>query len=58
LGLEPDNHGRLLEQHADIFREMGFTQFTFGTTGPDYSLDGLHAWLSWRDHTNGRVPSA
>jgi probable F420-dependent oxidoreductase len=57
LGLEPDNHGRLLEQHAETFKDMGFTQFTFGTTGPDYSLDGLEAWLNWRDRINGRTSS-
>jgi len=53
LGLEPDNHRRLLEQHAERFLDMGFTQFTFGTTGPDYSLDGLDDWLAWRDRVNG-----
>lgn len=53
LGLEPDNHARLLAEHADTFRSMGFTQFTFGTTGPDYSLDGLADWLEWRDRLNG-----
>ncbi len=53
LGLEPDNHDRLLEHHADSFHSMGFTQFTFGTNGPDYSLDGLDGWLRWRDRLNG-----
>jgi hypothetical protein len=31
---------------------MGFTQFTYGTTGPEYTLDGLDDWLFWRDEVN------
>jgi len=53
LGLEPDNHSRVLASQAERYVEMGFTQFTFGTTGPDYSLDGLQAWLDWRNTLNG-----
>jgi probable F420-dependent oxidoreductase len=52
LGLEPDNHRRMLEGHATTFLEMGFTQFTYGTTGPEYTLDGLDDWLFWRDEVN------
>ena len=52
LGLEPDDHARVLDQHADDYLARGFTQFTYGTNGPDYSLDGLPAWLEWRDSVN------
>lgn len=52
LGLEPDEGKPMLDRHADRFLDMGFTQFTLGTTGPDYSLDGLPEWLEWRDAIN------
>jgi probable F420-dependent oxidoreductase len=52
IGLEPDEGLQVLETYADQYLEMGFTQFTFGTNGPDYSLDGLQEWLRWRDERN------
>ncbi len=52
LGLEPNDHARVLADHADDYLARGFTQFTYGTNGPDYSLDGLPAWLEWRDSVN------
>lgn len=54
LGLEPDDGKRVLDTHAEEYLSMGFTQFTYGTEGPDYSFDGLEDWLSWRDEVNGR----
>jgi probable F420-dependent oxidoreductase len=51
-GLEPGDGRRVLEEHADTFLEMGFTGVTFGTNGPDYSLNGLEDWLDWRDRVN------
>jgi probable F420-dependent oxidoreductase len=29
--------------------ELGVTLFTVGVGGPDYDLDGLKTWLTWRD---------
>ena len=52
LGLEPDDLERALRDDADTYLEMGFTQFTLGTTGPNWSLDGLGDWLAWRDDHN------
>lgn len=52
IGLEPDDARRVLTEYADAYLEMGFTGFTFGTNGPDYSLDGLGEWLRWRDEVN------
>ncbi len=52
LGLEPTDRQRILAEHAEEFHHMGFTQFTLGTSGPDYPLDGLEEWLAWRDETN------
>lgn len=51
-GLEPGDAGRMLAEHADDFLAMGFTGVTFGTNGPNYSLDGLTEWLEWRDSVN------
>lgn len=51
-GLEPGDSRRMLDEHADTFLSMGFTAVTFGTNGPDYSLDGLSEWLAWRDEVN------
>ena len=55
LGLEPTDRLRILEEHAETFLEMGFTQFTVGSTGPDYPFDAVDAWLSWRDEVNART---
>jgi probable F420-dependent oxidoreductase len=52
IGLEPGDADRVLREHAGAYLEMGFTGFTFGTNGPDYSLDGLEQWLEWRDRVN------
>ena len=54
IGLQPDDGPRVLDAHAEEYLAMGFTQFTFGTNGPDHSLDGLEDWLRWRDEVNGR----
>lgn len=52
LGLEPDDRRRVLEDHADTLHGRGFTQFTIGATGPDYSFDVIADWLAWRDDKN------
>ena len=46
LGLESDADGRVLAHHAERYFSMRFTQFTFGTSGPDYNLEGLQEWLA------------
>ncbi len=53
LGLEPGDADRALNEDANTYVEMGFTQFTLGTTGPAWSLDGLEDWFAWRDERNG-----
>jgi probable F420-dependent oxidoreductase len=37
---------------AQAFYDLGFRQFTFGVSGPDYDLSGLDKWLAWRDEVN------
>ncbi len=52
VGLQPNDLDRFLREDAETYLEMGFTQFTLGTTGPQWSLDGLAEWLAWRDGKN------
>ncbi|MDJ0767711.1 MAG: LLM class F420-dependent oxidoreductase [Ilumatobacter sp.] len=54
IGLQPGDAPRVLAEHADEYLSLGFTQFTFGTNGPDYSYAGLEDWLAWRDDVNAR----
>jgi len=52
IGLEPEDKGRVLAEHAETYLEMGFTQFTLGYTGPAWNLDDAASWLEWRDGKN------
>ena len=54
IGLQPGDGPRVLDQHAEEYLSLGFTQFTFGSNGPDHSLAGLEDWLAWRDEVNAR----
>jgi hypothetical protein len=50
--VEPDDVGRFLEEDAERYVAMGFTQFTLGFSGPSWSVDGGTAFLAWRDRMN------
>ncbi len=52
LGIEPDDVERFLRDDADAYVDMGFTQFTYGTSAPEWNLDVLGDWLAWRDERN------
>lgn len=52
VGVEPDDLYRLLEQDADVYRQMGFSQFTLGFTGPAWRVAAGSEWLAWRDEVN------
>ncbi len=52
LGIEPDHLGGDLARHAAAYLDMGFTQFTLGFNGPDWSVDAGRPWLEWRDRLN------
>ena len=41
------------EADAQALLEGGVTLFTLGISGPDYPLDGVKRWLTWRDARNG-----
>ena len=57
LGLEPDDLERFLAEDVEAYLEMGFTQFTLGFNGPDWTVDIGAPWLQWRDRLNEtRVP--
>jgi hypothetical protein len=34
-------------------RDLGVSLFTLGISGPDYDLDPLREWISWRDAERG-----
>lgn len=52
VGVEPDDLDRFLDEDADAYVGMGFTQFTLGFNGPDWPVDGGRRWLEWRDTRN------
>ncbi len=52
LGLEPDEKGRVLAEHAADYHDLGFTQFTLGYNGPAWDVGDAVEWLAWRDEMN------
>jgi probable F420-dependent oxidoreductase len=59
VGVEPDDLERFLAEDAGTYLEMGFSQFTLGFNGPDWTVAGGAPWLSWRDRLNvARPPEA
>ena len=52
VGVEPDQLEAFLARDGRTYVEMGFTQFTLGFNGPDWSIDGAMPWLQWRDALN------
>ena len=37
---------------GERFLELGVTQFTLGTDGPDFDVPVLKSWIDWRDEKN------
>jgi probable F420-dependent oxidoreductase len=54
VGIESDLLRRDLDNHADGYLALGFTQITLGINGPDYDIEPVGDWLSWRDERNQR----
>jgi probable F420-dependent oxidoreductase len=52
VGVEPDDMEHFLAEHAPVYLEMGFSQFTLGFTGPAWPVDAGQSWLAWRDELN------
>jgi probable F420-dependent oxidoreductase len=53
LGVEPKDLDRFLDDDAEAYRAMGFTQFTLGFGGPSWEVAKGARWLEWRDAVNG-----
>ncbi len=52
VGLQPDDLDRFLNEDADAYVALGFTQFTLGFGGPAWNVDAGRRWLDWRDRMN------
>jgi probable F420-dependent oxidoreductase len=53
VGVEPTDLARFLVEDADTYRAMGFSQFTLGFNGPDWTVETGSPWIDWRDFVNG-----
>ncbi len=58
LGVEPDDLDRFLREDASVYVDMGFTQFTLGFNGPEWSVERGEEWLAWRDEVNAALVPA
>ena len=52
VGVQPEDLDRFLREDAERYVELGFTQFTLGFNGPDWTVDRAGDWLAWRDERN------
>jgi probable F420-dependent oxidoreductase len=52
VGLQPDDLDRFLDEDADRYVALGFTQFTLGFGGPDWTVENGRRFLEWRDRIN------
>ena len=52
VGLQPDDLDRFLDEDADAYVAMGFTQFTLGFGGPEWRVENGARFLEWRDRLN------
>jgi probable F420-dependent oxidoreductase len=56
VGVEPDQLDAFLARDGRTYVDMGFSQFTLGFNGPDWSVDAAAPWLAWRDALNAERP--
>ena len=52
VGVEPNDLDRFLDEDAEAYLELGFTQFTLGFDGPAWNVEAGERWLRWRDDRN------
>jgi probable F420-dependent oxidoreductase len=52
VGVEPEDLDRFLTRDAETYVQMGFTQFTLGFNGPEWTVEMGAPWLGWRDSCN------
>ncbi len=55
VGLEPYDLDRFLADDVETYVAMGFTQFTLGFNGPDWTVEDGRPWLEWRDRVNAEA---
>ena len=58
VGLDPDDIDRFLREDAGRYLELGFTQFTLGSNGPDWRVENGRDFLTWRDDRNAERTAA
>jgi len=56
IGVDSEDIARFLETDVDTYVAMGFTQFTLGFNGPDWTVEAAADWLAWRDRRNADRP--
>jgi probable F420-dependent oxidoreductase len=52
VGLQPDDLDRFLDEDAERYVALGFTQFTLGYGGPEWPVANGRRFLEWRDRVN------
>jgi hypothetical protein len=52
VGLQPDDIDRFLDEDAERYLALGFTQFTLGFGGPNWRVENGRRFLEWRDRVN------
>ena len=52
VGVEPDDLQRFVDEDAETYIAMGFTQFTLGFDGPAWDVAAGQRFLEWRDERN------
>jgi probable F420-dependent oxidoreductase len=57
VGVEPTDLDRFLDAEAERCVELGFSQFTLGFNGPDWTVENGSRWLAWRDGMNSSATS-
>ena len=55
VGVEPDDIQRFVEEDAETYIAMGFTQFTLGFDCPSWGVAAGERFLQWRDERNRSV---
>ncbi len=58
LGVEPADLDRFLDEDAETYVGMGFSQFTLGFDGPGWAVDRGARFLAWRDERNRALDAA
>jgi len=55
VGVEPEDLQRFVDEDAETYMAMGFTQFTLGFDGPAWDVAAGERFLEWRDERNASM---